>query len=102
VNLDYPEIDPEFPLYHGTSLDAWRSIREQGLRPMSRQYVHLSRTRTEARRVGQRHAESPVLLTVKPEGSHHRKFFRAGPVVLTNRVPPQWLTPIEGMHAPTD
>ncbi len=95
VDLDYPEINPEFPLYHGTSPEAWESIREEGLRPMSRQYVHLSNTRKEARRVGYRHTQFPVLLAVELEESNRGTFYRAGPVVLTRRIPPDGLTRIE-------
>lgn len=99
IEMDYPEIDPEFPLYHGTSPEAWGLIREEGLRPMSRQYVHLSGTREEARRVGHRHSQSPVLLAVEPGGSHQWTFYRAGPVVLVEEAPPEWLTPIENSES---
>lgn len=88
VDLEYPEVDPDSPLYHGTSPRAWKSIREEGLKPMNRQYVHLSRSIEEARRVGHRHASDPVILSVKPEPQHSLTFYRAGPVVLTERVPP--------------
>jgi putative RNA 2'-phosphotransferase len=95
VELDYPEITPDFPLFHGTSPGAWRSIQEQGLRPMNRQYVHLSRTKEEARRVGKRHAKNPVLLSVQPRESYELSFLRAGPVILVEQVPPAMLDPIE-------
>lgn len=94
VNLEHEPIDPPEQLFHGTSRDAWRSIREDGLKPMGRQWVHLSRTVEEARRVGHRHDSSPVILTVRPDSSSNRSYFRAGPVVLTEFVPPsrieQW------------
>ncbi|QRV16531.1 RNA 2'-phosphotransferase [Haloterrigena salifodinae] len=51
-------------LYHGTAPANLASIREDGLRPMSRQQVHLSGSREAARRVGQRHANDPVVLVV--------------------------------------
>lgn len=92
VDLDYPEIDPAFPLYHGTSPDAWSSVREDGLKPMSRQYVHLSRTIDEAQRVGQRHCNDPVLLEIIPAETGNPSFYRAGPVVLTDYLPPEWLS----------
>ena len=95
VELDYPEMDPEFPLFHGTSPGAWQSIQEEGLRPMNRQYVHLSRTKEEARRVGRRHAENPILLSVGPDGSCELSYYRAGPVVLVEHVPASMLNSIE-------
>lgn len=91
VEPEYPKIKPDFPLYHGTSPGAWSSIREEGLKPMNRQYVHLSRSIEEARRVGHRHASSPVILRVEPGESETPPFYRAGPVVLTDYVPVDWL-----------
>lgn len=96
VAAEYPEIDPDFPLFHGTSRDAWESIQTEGLRPMNRQYVHLSRTVEEARRVGRRHDVRPVILRVQaPHGPEGRPFFDAGPVILTPSIPPGWLEPID-------
>ncbi len=91
VNPEYPKIQPEFPLYHGTTPEAWSTIREEGLKPMNRQYVHLSRNVPEARRVGSRRTSSPVVLQVEPENGGDREFFRAGPVVLTTSVPGNWI-----------
>lgn len=95
VEGEYPEIDPDFPLFHGTSRDAWPTIRTQGLQPMSRQYVHLSRAVEEARRVGGRHDDRPVILRVQaPDDTVEHSFFDAGPVILTPSVPAGWLEPI--------
>jgi putative RNA 2'-phosphotransferase len=91
VTLEHPEIRPPDELYHGTSRSAWESIREEGLKPMGRQYVHLSRTVEEARRVGHRHDSSPVILTVHPDETSSHDFWKAGPVVLTDFVPPDWI-----------
>lgn len=96
VDPEYPEIQPEFPLYHGTSPDAWTSIKSDGLKPMNRQYVHLSRTVEEAARVGKRHADSPIILSVKPSSQTTVTYYRAGPVVLADHVPPDFLVPWEG------
>lgn len=91
VDLDYPEIEPPEELYHGTSRSAWSSIQNQGIQPMNRQYVHLSRTVQEARRVGRRHDDQPVILVVHPPDSTPQPFYQAGPVVLTETVPPEWV-----------
>lgn len=97
IQADHPQIEPDFPLYHGTSRSAWSVIRREGLRPMGRRFVHLSRTIEEARRVGRRHDDHPVLLGVRPSNDTvDRPFFDAGPVVLTPSVPPRWLEPIDG------
>ncbi|NUB90654.1 RNA 2'-phosphotransferase [Haloterrigena sp. SYSU A558-1] len=66
VDVDLEPTDAPVPdeLYHGTAPAALASIREDGLRPMSRQQVHLSGSREAARRVGQRHANDSVVLVV--------------------------------------
>lgn len=91
VEPDYPEISPEFPLFHGTSPEAWRSIRKEGLKSRSRQYVHLSRTVPEAERVGRRHSTNPVILRIIAEPDFEATFYRAGPVVLSEYLPPEWI-----------
>ncbi|WP_224332650.1 RNA 2'-phosphotransferase [Haloprofundus halobius] len=64
VDLEATESTVPDRLYHGTDPEVLDSIFEEGLRPMSRQYVHLSETVEEARAVGQRHADNPVVLAV--------------------------------------
>lgn len=54
-------------LYHGTSWDSLARIAESGLRPMSRQNVHLSNNPLEALEVARRHGR-PLLLAVDPDG----------------------------------
>jgi putative RNA 2'-phosphotransferase len=51
-------------LFHGTSPEAWAAIESDGLRPMSRQYVHLSADIPTAIAVGSRKARTPVVLVV--------------------------------------
>ncbi|MDR2677966.1 MAG: RNA 2'-phosphotransferase [Zoogloeaceae bacterium] len=54
---------PEF-LYHGTATRFLASIREKGLLPGSRHYVHLSEDEQTATAVGQRYGK-PVVLKIK-------------------------------------
>lgn len=91
VEPEYQKIDPDFPLFHGTSRRAWESIQNEGIKPMNRQYVHLSRTRDEALRVGRRHDNNPVVLTIEPGFGGAGPFYEAGPVVLTEYVEPEWI-----------
>ena len=61
------EFEPSAPpdvLYHGTSRTAMQRIRTEGLKPMNRQYVHLSSDIETARNVGSRHDGNPVILAV--------------------------------------
>lgn len=80
-------------LYHGTAAATLPLIWRDGLRPMSRQDVHLSADTETAARVGSRHGR-PVVLAVDAaglaaEGGEFR--LSANGVWLTDRVPPRWL-----------
>ena len=56
-------IPPEY-LYHGTSHKSASLILQQGLKPMNRQYVHLSYDFSTAKEVGLRRDDQPVILRV--------------------------------------
>ena len=55
VELDLKEITPPDLIYHGTALKYLDDIRKSGLKPMSRNHVHLSSDLETARQVGRRH-----------------------------------------------
>lgn len=55
---------PPDVLYHGTAPETVPLIREHGLRPMSRQYVHLSVDIATAMEVGRRKSPRPVILHI--------------------------------------
>jgi putative RNA 2'-phosphotransferase len=61
----YEPCTPPPLLYHGTSPETLEAIRREGLKPMERQYVHLSPDQGTAVRVGSRHASRPIILTVR-------------------------------------
>ena len=56
---------PPAVLYHGTAPELAAKIKAEGLKPMGRQYVHLSVDTEIAQQVGQRKARQPVILMVK-------------------------------------
>jgi len=66
VDVELEEIQPPQYLYHGTADRFLNSIMEEGLKPMSRLYVHLSKDEETAVKVGKRHGE-PVVLKIKAE-----------------------------------
>lgn len=70
VQMEQPE-PPEF-LYHGTATRFLDSIMKEGLKPMSRQWVHISPDEQTAVKVGQRHG-NPVVLRI-----YARKFVQDG------------------------
>lgn len=88
VSINYPEkIPPEF-LYHGTAARFLESIRKEGLKSLSRQYVHLTEDERTASAVGQRYGK-PVVLKIEALKMYEQgfKFFQAeNGVWLTSQV----------------
>jgi putative RNA 2'-phosphotransferase len=69
-------LEPQKPpdeLYHGTTVRFLASIMENGLKPMSRQYVHLSRTIEIAENVGKRHGK-PVMLYINTKAMNENGY----------------------------
>ncbi|HEY4318010.1 MAG TPA: RNA 2'-phosphotransferase [Herbaspirillum sp.] len=85
---------PEFP-YHGTATRFLDSILKEGLRPGSRQYVHLSQDEQIALNVGQRHGNL-VALKIKAFFMYEQsfKFYQAeNGVWLIEHVPASFFMP---------
>ncbi|MCK6524420.1 RNA 2'-phosphotransferase [Myxococcota bacterium] len=85
---------PPSVLLHGTSPDVLETILADGLRPMSRQFVHLSVDEETARSVGQRKHRSPVLLRVSAHEAHEGGvpfYLGNGKVWLADYVPAAFL-----------
>ena len=93
VDADLAELEPPEVLYHGTGEKSVPSIEKQGLRPMSRLYVHLSKDAATARTVGSRHGKPVVYIVLA--GEMHRDgypfFLSANGVWLTREVPVRYL-----------
>ncbi len=63
VDVELKERKPPELLYHGTAARFLDGIRAEGLKPMGRLHVHLSKDTETAVKVGKRHG-LPVVLTV--------------------------------------
>ena len=61
---------PPAILYHGTAPAIVPTILRDGLKPMSRQYVHLSADMDTAYKVGKRRTPTPAILKVKAQHAH--------------------------------
>lgn len=89
-------LEPRVPppvLHHGTVARFLDAIRVEGLRPRSRQHVHLSADVATARQVGARRG-TPVVIEVATGALHEagHEFLRAANGVwLTEAVPPEFL-----------
>ncbi len=97
VDVDLEGTDDPVPdtLYHGTAPRNLDAIREEGLKPMNREAVHLSKTVKAATEVGARHAAEPVVLNVDAAGmlaDGHEIHRRGEATYTTDRVPPGYLT----------
>ncbi len=83
---------PEF-LYHGTGEKYISAIKEKGLLPMSRLYVHLSGDYQTAVKVGTRHGKPVVFLIAarEMEKAGYSFYQSVNGVWLTKAVPVQYL-----------
>jgi putative RNA 2'-phosphotransferase len=92
--IEHAAVQPPAVLYHGTARRFLAQIMADGLRPMRRQYVHLSPSVEIARLVGQRRDAEPVILRVDAaEAAAAGIAFYAGngEVFLADYVPPGFL-----------
>ena len=81
-------------LYHGTDPAVVAAIRADGLRPMRRQFVHLSTDVETARQVGRRKARAPVILEIAAGSAHDagcRFYLGNDKVWLADHVPPPFI-----------
>lgn len=88
VDVELEEKKPPQYLFHGTAERFLDAIMAEGLKPMSRLYVHLSKDKEMAVKVGKRHGK-PVVLKIRAEEMYNdgSKFYlSANGVWLTKTV----------------
>ena len=93
VDVELEEMVPPDVLYHGSAIQYITSIRDLGLIPKSRLYVHLSADRKTARNVGVRHGV-PVVWAIDTRAMYENgfKFYKSvNGVWLTKHVPVEYL-----------
>lgn len=93
VEMEYIAAAPPEFLYHGTASKYQSTIEDEGLKPMSRQFVHLSMDTETARNVGKRHGK-PIIFEVATGDMHAagHEFYQAdNGVWLAASVPPEFL-----------
>jgi putative RNA 2'-phosphotransferase len=85
--------EPPDGLFHGTAGEHVQAILREGIRPMSRQFVHLSMTKSEAAAVGRRHSCNVVILKVHAKKAQDAgvAFVREGNIYLVKHVPPEFV-----------
>ncbi len=70
AKIEHPPAMPPDWLFHGTTQAALAGIRLHGLRPMRRQYVHLSTDAAAAAEVAARRTATPIIITVDAKAAH--------------------------------
>ena len=93
VDVELKETTPPEYLYHGTADRFVKSIFKEGLKPMSRLYVHLSGDNATAKAVGKRHGQ-PVVMTIEAKrmADDGIKFYLSNNNVwLTEYVDPKYI-----------
>lgn len=94
VDVELEEKQPPQYLYHGTAERFLDPILAEGLKPMSRLYVHLSKDEETALKVGRRHGK-PVVLKIRAEDMRkdgHRFYLSANGVWLVKGVPAGYIS----------
>ncbi len=87
-------VTPPEILFHGTTPQAAHLIKVEGLKPMKRQYVHLSAEQKTALEVARRRTQSPVILRVSALHASEQgiKFYLGNDMVwLADAIPPAFL-----------
>ncbi|MGG3839450.1 RNA 2'-phosphotransferase [Paenibacillus dendritiformis] len=82
-------------VYHGTARRFAAQILDEGLRPMGRQYVHLSADKETAMLVGKRRDAAPVLLKVDAETARNEgiMFYPGNHTIwLSDFIPPKYIS----------
>lgn len=93
-NIYKERSEPPEILYHGTTSKAAEVILREGLKPMDRQYVHLSGEISEAVRVGKRRQKSPRILRVKANQAFkdNVNFYRGNDKIwLSDEIAPEYI-----------
>lgn len=92
MHISKEPIVPPAILYHGTTHKAAQIILKDGLKPMKRQYVHLSVDTDTAVQVGKRRDSDPVILKIDAAKAHSdgEVFYKGNDkVVLADFVAPK-------------
>ncbi|MFX1511359.1 MAG: RNA 2'-phosphotransferase [Promethearchaeota archaeon] len=97
INVHVPLKPTELPamLYHGTTSQAYSSIKKKGLLPMGRKYVHLTSSIQDARKVASRKGKNVILLEIssKELDRYGYEVKKAGKTIyIVTKVPPDFLS----------
>jgi putative RNA 2'-phosphotransferase len=95
VRITYEPAEPPKILFHGTRRRTYPVILSKGLKPMGRQYVHLTTSEELALRIGRRRDPEPVLLEIQAKRAYDNGivFYRTNELIyLVDYVPVEYIT----------
>nr|WP_269451369.1 RNA 2'-phosphotransferase [Thermococcus chitonophagus] len=95
VALNHEEDKESKVLFHGTLRKNLKSIMREGIKPMKRQFVHLSVNYEDAYSTGRRHGSDVVVLMIDCECLRKKglKIYKAGKKVrIVRHVPPECIS----------
>lgn len=93
VDVEFKELKPPDTLYHGTATRFLESIKSDGLKSMTRLYVHLSSDISTAIAVGKRHG-IPIVLKINSSQMYRDGFkfyFSENRVWLCKHIPTEYI-----------
>jgi putative RNA 2'-phosphotransferase len=99
VDLGLESKTPPEVLYHGTASHFLDSIMKDGLKPMKRQCVHLSKTEEIALTVGKRHGK-PIVLYINAKDMHkegYKFYLSENKIWLVDKVPVKYIKLLNGV-----
>lgn len=94
VNPEYEAVKPPEFLYHGTTPEAKNKILAEGIKPMGRNYVHLSVNIKEAKKVAQRRTNNELIFKIRALKAYQagQEFYKtAENIYLTDQIAAKYL-----------
>jgi putative RNA 2'-phosphotransferase len=92
IDLELERVFPTKPLFHGTTPDIKDLLLNEGLKPMKRQYVHLSKDIETAYSVGKRYSRDKKPLIFQIEDFNDMEIYISlNGIYLTKSVKPDLL-----------
>lgn len=92
VEMDGEPMDPPERMYMASETDAASRTKEDGIRPVDRFYLHLSKSREVAEeRASQMDSPCIVEILAQQARAEGIEFYERGEVVLTREIPPQFV-----------
>lgn len=98
IKMEFEEIIPDKPLYHGTQKKHIKSILKEGLKPMRRHHVHLSKDIETAKKVGLRKGKELIVLEIdvrKMRADRYKIYKSENDVYLTDIIPSEYIKEVK-------